>query len=104
MENYNDNLTDVQKNTAILNPTAADGNPAIVTEIVWSVDSGDVTITPSTDGFSCDIVAGAIGVSQVSVQAKADDGTVLQAVITVTVTASTTATGLNITFTSAAKK
>lgn len=100
METYINDLKEVQSNTAQFNPATASGAPAIVTNGVWTTtDTAVIGITPATDGNSCQFTAVAVGTFTVNVSAMNDAGAMLEALITGTVTASTTATGLNITFT-----
>ena len=69
-------LTTEEKVSATLAPKTAAGNPATVDGAPkWSVTQGDCTVTPSADGLSCDILAGAaLADSIVQVDADADLG------------------------------
>lgn len=90
------NMTNAQKAHIKLNPVAADGDPAVVTDVVFSVIFGDVTLEVDADGMGCYIVSGSISDSAVSVEAKADDGSVLSDEVLVFVTDTTTAVSLGL--------
>ena len=69
-------ITDTQKFTASIQPVDAKGNPAAVQDgsIQWS-GPGFLSLAPSSDGLSCDVVAsGPLGSGQVEVSADADLG------------------------------
>ncbi len=90
--------TDLQKVKVTINATAADGASAIVTNQTWTVTSGDATLDVSADGNSAFVISGVPGVtSTITVAGTADDSTILTEDITYSVTASTTATVLNLT-------
>lgn len=81
-----------QKSTASFSPTGPDKNgnlvPAKVSSPAWAVDNSDVaTITPSSDGSTCDIQAGNDGVALVTLTGTTAKGNTLTAQIQVTVTA-----------------
>lgn len=69
-------LTTEEKVTATLAPKTTAGNVASLDGIpTWTVNSGDVTLTPSADGLSCVILSGTqVGDSTVQVDADADLG------------------------------
>lgn len=75
-------ITTEQKLTLTLAPRTAgtssnpDGNPANVDGApVWEVTGGDITITPSADGLSCEVLPGAQDTNSViTVTADADLG------------------------------
>lgn len=69
-------ITDTQKFSATIAPVDAKGNPAQVEagSVIWS-GPDFLTVTPSADGMSADVVAkGPLGSGQVSVSADADLG------------------------------
>lgn len=68
-------MTDTQQTTASITPVDAKGQPAQVQagSVQWT-GPAFVTLTPSTDGMSCLIVANGIGSGQVQVSADADLG------------------------------
>lgn len=71
------NISSSQKFTASIQPVDAKGNPALVQEgsVVWGPAPDFLTLTPSSDGLSCEIAAkGPLGQGQVDVVADADLG------------------------------
>ncbi len=83
-------LTDSQQCALSIAPVDAKGNPAPVQGApVWASSAPTVAaVTPSADGLSANIVAGATGTAQISVSADADLGdgvTTITGVLDVTV-------------------
>lgn len=77
-------LKDNEKVTGIVNPLSAAGNPAPVDGVpVWaSSDPAIVTVEAAPDGLSAVVSAvGPLGTAQVSVQADADMGTGVKAIV-----------------------
>ncbi len=70
-------MSAVQKSTVSIKPVDIKGNPAAVDGVpVWGVSAdGTVSLFPSDDGLSCDVVGVAPGTVQVNVSADADLGT-----------------------------
>lgn len=69
-------ITNEEKVKITLHPTTPGGRPAEVDgEPEWEVQAGNVTLEPSEDGMSCDIIsADDPGNSEVIVRADADLG------------------------------
>ncbi len=87
-------LTDVQKVVVSITPVDAKGNPAPIDgKPVWTAsDPSIISIVPSQDGLSADVIAvGPLGNAQVQVSADADLGegvATIPGTLDVTVTAS----------------
>lgn len=69
-------LSTIQKSTIGIKPVDKKGNPAPVDGVpVWDVSApGSVSLFPSADGMSCDVLGIAPGSVQVNVSADADMG------------------------------
>jgi len=88
-----------QKLPLTISPTAADGSPASVVDIVWSVaGSSPASINTTSPGLlNAEVVCDAPADLEVSVEAKALDGSVLTAKLAVKVEARPAiATSLNL--------
>lgn len=94
MEQLQITSTDAQKVPVSIKPTYVDANgvtqptPTTGLTVVWSILSGDATLSPSADGLSCDFISGATDSASVGqCVATASDGSSVTGQVTYVVTA-----------------